>query len=161
MQACSYLRYTLSVTCGDSSPKGGSQASFSPAPAIGGSCLSPRERWQCRQALTERGCRGRCPSSPRLYYTPISFISRDVRRPSPTSVLSEGLCVGGGVLASPQADPASRLPASRGRPALYNPVPATGHSCLSLFHHILHSQLQPRRMFCYNGMYEREWTRTG
>ena len=29
--------------------------------------------------------------------------------------------VGGGVLASPQADPASRLPASRGRPALFKP----------------------------------------
>ena len=29
------------------------------------------------------------------------------------------------------------------------------------FFTILHSQLQPRRMFCYNGMYEREWTRTG
>ena len=49
--------------------------------------------------------------------------------------------VGGGVLASPQADPASRLPASRGRPALFKPPyflprlilspPSSEHSCLS------------------------------
>ena len=35
-------------------PQRGSQASFPPAPALERACLSPRERWQCRKALTER-----------------------------------------------------------------------------------------------------------
>ena len=51
----------VSVTCGDSSPKGGAKAYFHQHTQKERSCLSPRERWQCRKALTERGCRGAMP----------------------------------------------------------------------------------------------------
>ena len=72
-----------------------------PTPASERSCLSPRERWQ-RVALTERG-RGRClaspqadpasrlpasRTSPRIIQMAFSSMPRDVRRPSPTFVLS-------------------------------------------------------------------------
>ena len=39
---------------------------FPPVPTLERLCLSLRERWQ-RAALTERGCRGRCPHRPALY----------------------------------------------------------------------------------------------
>ena len=61
----------------------------------------------------------------------ICYGSRDVRRQSPTSVLSAVCVCRGRCPASPQADPASRLPASRTSPRLIQNAPTSVPSCLS------------------------------
>ena len=47
-------------------PKGEPRPAYA-TPALERSCLSPRERWQCRKALTERGRNARNPIIRPLY----------------------------------------------------------------------------------------------